>query len=399
MQNLRYGWVFFRLAWKVGGKERRLLNPSLVIVLAGLLWTLVCLVPIGFILYLGQGSYLGLIGMGFILILLVTGLLTLGHIFSIGTASLFYTYNHPNSSLPSAWQILGRSWLDVLALSAASSGISLMRLLTRRQPVPVRPAPAAPEAPAVRNSASQSDADTQALFKPPAEPPARAGGMSAGSEAPTLVSASQFSPLSLAPESEQSDEHTPDPRPPANADKQDTQTAAPSDGSQPPAVSQPASAAPSAPKPSFAWAEVTYLIVPILAIEGLPLRDCLQQANRMVTQKLVRIDPALINVRGICRWLGALLAVIGLALGALAGFMVADIGGGSALLDAIGVGVGGLIASPFCMVGIAAGYFATTLYHTSLYEWACAVENVLQQSSELPPVPALLAAALGVNMD
>jgi hypothetical protein len=388
MQNLRYGWAFFRLAWKVGGKERRLLNPSLVIVLTGLLWTLICLVPVGFILYLGEGSYLGLILMGFLLIFLVAGLLTIGHIFSIATASLYYAFNHPDSSLPSAWKILGRTWLDVLALSAASSGIGLIRMLSRRQPVKsnqagptnhtaptIQAAPidqAALEISEVKNPAAQ--ADTLALFRPPVPdevPPA-------GSETPALVSEpSPASPLSLAPEGEPVGMPAPDPLLPSN------ETAP----------------APPSPKPSFAWSEATYLIIPILAVEGLPLRECIQRADQMVIQKLVRIDPALINVRGVCRWLGALLALIGLGAGVLVGMIVSGTDGGSALLDALGTGAGGLIASLFGMAGIAAGYFATTLYHTNLYEWACAVENIQLPASEIPPVPALLAAVLGVSIE
>lgn len=160
------------------------------------------------------------------------------------------------------------------------------------------------------------------------------------------------------------------------------------------AAAQPTAAYPTS---SADWRSATYLVQPVMAVENLDLKASLERAGQMARDHLLRIGVHWVGVRKFSLLAGAAWAALGIALGALAGILIASSGDAPAL-SAAGVAAGFLIASLFSLTAIAAGNYAVTAYYTLLYQWASSVERA--QQDNLPgtvPAPDMLAQALGAS--
>jgi hypothetical protein len=148
--------------------------------------------------------------------------------------------------------------------------------------------------------------------------------------------------------------------------------------------------------PEQAWQEANYLVIPTLAVETLPLSGTLKRITGMVRSRLLRIGPELIGVSAFSRLAGI---VFGLA-GALLGLGLSLLLSGPNMtteLRQVGALVGILVACLFILAAIAAGTYATTAYHTSLYYWACQLDRARQDgrpAGEGTAPPRLLAVIL-----
>ncbi len=130
MQSFARGWSFLKEAWQMALKDRDLIKPSFMALLAGLIVSVI-FIP----LMIGAGALTGgsnsLVGQ---VILFVLGALmifieySVGYIFSAMTIYLVYGYLAEGDGVMSkAWAIVRREWLHILSLAAVSTGVNLLK--------------------------------------------------------------------------------------------------------------------------------------------------------------------------------------------------------------------------------------------------------------------------------
>jgi hypothetical protein len=153
--------------------------------------------------------------------------------------------------------------------------------------------------------------------------------------------------------------------------------------------------------PEQAWQEANYLVIPTLAVETLPLSNSLKRITGMVRSRLLRIGPELIGVSAFSRLAGIVLGLVG----ALFGLVLNNLLSGSNAAAGprqVGALVGILVACLFILAAIALGTYATTVYHTSLYYWACQSDRARQDgrpANEGTAPPHLLAILLSSGQE
>src|SRR5512143_1143634 len=122
MQSLSRGWSFLQQAWGMALKDRDLIKPSIFALIAGMIVSVIGLVPIiGAALIFPDSQ----IGNGIIFVfgaILVFAQFVVSYIFSAMTVYLIYGYlAEGDGRMDKAWAIVSRDFLDILALAAAST--------------------------------------------------------------------------------------------------------------------------------------------------------------------------------------------------------------------------------------------------------------------------------------
>ena len=133
MESFSRGWSFLKEAWKMAFKDRDLIKPSIYSLFAGLIVSVIFLIPIlgaGFLI--GSNSTPGQVVMFVFGVLLVFVQYTVGYIFSAMTIYLVYGFLAEGDGVMSkAWAIVGREWWHILSLAAASTGVSILKSAVR----------------------------------------------------------------------------------------------------------------------------------------------------------------------------------------------------------------------------------------------------------------------------
>jgi hypothetical protein len=132
MDSLKLGFAFLKQSWQMALADHDLIKPSIYALLAGFVVTLIGSIPIILVLAIsgdrGVGSTIGFV-LGAILIFCQY---TVGYIFSAMTVYLIYGYlSAGDGRMDKAWAIVRRDTLDLLALAAASTGVSLLKSLVQ----------------------------------------------------------------------------------------------------------------------------------------------------------------------------------------------------------------------------------------------------------------------------
>jgi hypothetical protein len=128
MQSFSRGWSFLKEAWQMAFKDHDLIKPSIYSLFAGLIVSVIFLIPI-----IGSAVLFGDRGLGQVLIVIFGALLvfaqySVGYIFSAMTIYLIYGYLAEGDGVMSkAWDIVRREWLNILSLAAASTAVNLLR--------------------------------------------------------------------------------------------------------------------------------------------------------------------------------------------------------------------------------------------------------------------------------
>ena len=122
MQSLSRGWGFLKQAWQMAVADKDLIKPSIYALIAGFIVTLICVIPIGVISFLLNGTKVGnaiIYIMGAILIFIQY---MVGYIFSAMTVYLIYGYlAEGDGRMDKAWAIIRRDGWDIASLAAAST--------------------------------------------------------------------------------------------------------------------------------------------------------------------------------------------------------------------------------------------------------------------------------------
>ena len=134
MESFSRGWSFLKQAWQMAVKDRDLLKPSIYALVAGMVVSVIGIIPIGIVAVLIGGSQVGNIVMGVMgaIMLFVQFLVT--YVFSGMTAYLIFGYlSEGDGRLDHAWDIVRRDFFDILTLAAASTVVNLLKNAANRR--------------------------------------------------------------------------------------------------------------------------------------------------------------------------------------------------------------------------------------------------------------------------
>lgn len=133
MESFARGWSFLKQAWQMAFKDKDLLKPSIYALIAGMIVSVIGIIPIIGAMFLFGNSRFGNI------ILFVTGAIMIfvqfvvSYIFSAMTVYLIYGYLvEGDGRMDKAWDIVRRDFFDILTLAAASTAVNLLRNAAQR---------------------------------------------------------------------------------------------------------------------------------------------------------------------------------------------------------------------------------------------------------------------------
>lgn len=134
MQSFTRGFSFLQQAWQMAFKDRDLLRPSVYSLIAGVVVTIVGIVPlIAAAAFFGGGTSLGRGVMVVVGALLVFAHYVVAYVFSGMTAYLIYGYiAEGDGRMDKAWSKVRVEFWNIVALAAASTLVSLVAGRLRR---------------------------------------------------------------------------------------------------------------------------------------------------------------------------------------------------------------------------------------------------------------------------
>jgi hypothetical protein len=133
MENFSRGWAFLQQAWQLAFKDRDLIKPSIYALIAGMIVSVVGVIPIIGVAFLLGETQAGNILMFIFGALLVFVQFVVSYIFSGMTAYLIYGYlSEGDGRMDKAWAIVQRDFLDILTLAAVSTAVNLLRSAAQR---------------------------------------------------------------------------------------------------------------------------------------------------------------------------------------------------------------------------------------------------------------------------
>ena len=130
MQSFSRGWSFLKEAWSMALKDKDLIKPSIMALVAGFIVSIIfipLMIGAGFL----SGGNSGLFGR---VVMFVLGAVmifiqySVGYIFSAMTIYLVYGFLAEGDGVMSkAWAIVKREWWNILSLAAASTAVNLVK--------------------------------------------------------------------------------------------------------------------------------------------------------------------------------------------------------------------------------------------------------------------------------
>jgi len=132
MESLSRGWGFLKQSWQMAMADRDLIKPSIYALLAGFIVTLICLIPIGIISFLLNGTQVGQVIIYILGAILIFIQYMVGYVFSAMTVYLVYGYlAEGDGRMDKAWAIVKRDGWDIASLAAASTAVNLLKSAVR----------------------------------------------------------------------------------------------------------------------------------------------------------------------------------------------------------------------------------------------------------------------------
>jgi membrane-anchored glycerophosphoryl diester phosphodiesterase (GDPDase) len=133
MESFSRGWSFLKQAWEMAFKDKDLLKPSLYALVAGMMVSVIGIIPlaIGYIFISGNsvGNFVMFI-MGGILVFVQ---FVVTYMFSGMTVYLIYGYlSEGDGRMDKAWAIVRRDFFDILTLAAASTAVNMLKSAAQR---------------------------------------------------------------------------------------------------------------------------------------------------------------------------------------------------------------------------------------------------------------------------
>jgi len=134
MQSFSRGWSFLQQAWSMAFQDRDLLKPSLYALAAGMIVSVIGIIPIVGAAFIFGTEGVFAQGILFVLgALLVFAQFVVSYIFSAMTVYLIFGYvSEGDGRMDKAWAIVRRDFFDILTLAAASTAVNLIRSAAQR---------------------------------------------------------------------------------------------------------------------------------------------------------------------------------------------------------------------------------------------------------------------------
>lgn len=130
MSSLSRGWGFLKQSWQMAMKDHDLIKPSIYALVAGVIVTLVCIIPIGIISFLLHGTQVGNVIIYILGAILIFIQYMVGYIFSAMTVYLIYGFlAEGDGRMDKAWAIVKREVWNIASLAAASTAVNLLKSL------------------------------------------------------------------------------------------------------------------------------------------------------------------------------------------------------------------------------------------------------------------------------
>ena len=133
MESFSRGWSFLKQAWQMAFKDKDLLKPSIYALIAGMIVSVIGIIPIiGAVFLFGDSQF------GNIILFVLGGVMIfvqfiVSYIFSAMTVYLIYGYlADGDGRMDKAWAIVRRDFFDILTLAAASTAVNLLRNAAQR---------------------------------------------------------------------------------------------------------------------------------------------------------------------------------------------------------------------------------------------------------------------------
>ncbi len=130
MQSLSRGWGFLKQSWQMAMADRDLIKPSIYALIAGVIVTVILLIPVGIISFLLNGTQVGNVIIYILGAIVIFIQYMVGYIFSAMTVYLVYGYvAEGDGRMDKAWEIVRRDVWDIASLAAASTAVNLLKSL------------------------------------------------------------------------------------------------------------------------------------------------------------------------------------------------------------------------------------------------------------------------------
>ena len=133
MQSFSRGWSFLKQAWIMAFKDKDLLKPSIYALVAGMIVSVIGIIPIALAGLVLGGSQFGNVIMVLLGGLMIFAQFVVTYIFSGMTAYLIFGYlSEGDGRMDKAWDIVRRDFFDLLTLAAASTVVNMLKNAANR---------------------------------------------------------------------------------------------------------------------------------------------------------------------------------------------------------------------------------------------------------------------------
>ena len=133
MQSFSRGWSFLKQVWKMAFQDKDLIKPSVYALLAGLIVSLIFLLPMaGVTLFVDQSTTLGQVILVLLGAVMVFIQYIVSYIFSAMTVYLIFGYlAEGDGRMDKAWAIVRRDLWDLASLAAASTVVNVVKNMVK----------------------------------------------------------------------------------------------------------------------------------------------------------------------------------------------------------------------------------------------------------------------------
>jgi hypothetical protein len=133
MQSFSRGWSFLKQAWSMAFKDKDLLKPSIYALIAGMIVSVIGIIPIAGAAFLFGDSSIGRIILAVMGAIMIFVQFVVTYIFSAMTVYLIYGYlAEGDGRMDKAWAVVRRDFFDILTLAAASTLVNVIKNAANR---------------------------------------------------------------------------------------------------------------------------------------------------------------------------------------------------------------------------------------------------------------------------
>jgi len=133
MESFSRGWSFLKQAWQMAFKDKDLLKPSIYALIAGMIVSVIGIIPIIGAVFLFGDSQFGNIILFVLGAVMIFVQFVVSYIFSAMTVYLIYGYlAEGDGRMDKAWEIVRRDFFDILTLAAVSTAVNVIRNAAQR---------------------------------------------------------------------------------------------------------------------------------------------------------------------------------------------------------------------------------------------------------------------------